>query len=114
MSRMQPAPLTDQGNQGANSNENRLAPILPQELSQRYMRLLAALLNGPTMRESVDRIAGTSNGPHYIAGLRALGLRIACERINAVDRDGKPCRPGRYHLCPKSRRLARSILRGGD
>lgn len=56
------------------------------------------------MREEVDRIAGASNGPQVISELRTnIGLDIPCERIERTDRDGRPCRPGRYFLTERDR-----------
>lgn len=53
-------------------------------------------------REEMDRIAGSSNSPSVIATLRyqkGLGPDgIETEYFNVLDRDGNPCRPGRYRL----------------
>lgn len=77
----------------------------------RYLRILKALLTRPLPREAVDSIAGAANGPDAISQIRDLfpkGDRnefIDCTRIDFVDRDGKPCRPGVYSLTGKARRL---------
>ena len=72
-------------------------------LTERQRRGIAALLRGPVMREALDRMVGCSNGPALISELRAMGLDIPCERVHATDRDGKPCKPGRYSLTEKDR-----------
>ena len=77
----------------------------------RHLRVIAALLVRPRRREDVDSIAGASNGPELIAELRRRGLdrekHLPCERVPFVDRDGKPCQPGVYHLTPAGKRLIR-------
>lgn len=65
------------------------------------------------MRETLDRIAGASNGPNIIMELRRMGLEIECERIKCLDRDGRTCRPGRYTLAETSH-LAAAALLGND
>ena len=37
--------------------------------------------------------------------LRRRGLEFPCVRIEAIDRDGKPCKPGVYNLTSKDRRI---------
>lgn len=80
-------------------------PSAPRSLNftERQRRGVAALLRGPVMREALDRIAGCSNGPALIAELRGMGLDVPCERVHATDRDGKPCKPGRYSLSEEDR-----------
>lgn len=77
----------------------------------RHLRIIAALLVRPRRREDVDSIAGASNGPDLIAELRRRGLtrekHLPCDRVPFVDRDGKPCQPGVYHLTPAGVRLIR-------
>lgn len=70
----------------------------------RHQRALALLLQRPAKREEVDRAAGCSNGPELIAELRRRGLDVPCKRVEALDRDGKPCRPGVYSLTAADRR----------
>ena len=70
----------------------------------RHQRVLALLLQRPARREEIDRAAGCSNGPELIAELRRRGLDAPCERVPALDRDGRACRPGVYHLTGKDRR----------
>lgn len=70
----------------------------------RQLRVLVLLLKRSMRREDIDRVAGCSNGPDLIADLRRRGLDIPCTRIDAFDRDGRPCRPGVYHLTDSDRR----------
>ena len=55
------------------------------------------------MREHLDAYAGVSNGPMLVSQLRDKGLSIACEELRSIDRDGRPCWPGRYSLTFKGR-----------
>lgn len=71
----------------------------------RHLRALQALLARPLPRESLDKVAGCSNGPELIAELRRRGLQLPCERIRFIDRDGKLCRPGVYSLLSTDRAL---------
>lgn len=82
----------------------------------RHLRVIAALLRRSLPREQVDREAGCSNGPELIAELRRRGLEVPCVRIEAVDRDGFPCRPGVYNFTNKDRRIVYRWLknRGGS
>ena len=60
-------------------------------------------------REQLDQGAGASNSPDLIQQLRRkLGYdAIETGHFDALDQDGKPCRPGRYRLTEKGReRLA--------
>lgn len=77
----------------------------------RHCRALALLLQRPARREEVDRAAGASNGPELVAELRRRGLDVPCERVPAIDRDGRPCRPGVYHLTAPDRRKVSEWLR---
>ena len=81
----------------------------------RQSRVLGALLetNGWITRENVDHIAGASNGPQIISELRrkVTGYDGLCmERAEATDRDGKPCKPGRYRLTPLGRQRALEVM----
>lgn len=75
----------------------------------RYLRVLHVLLQRPLLRSEVDDIAGCANGPDLIAALCNLGLKghLTCDRIKFIDRDGKPCHPGVYHLSEVGKRLVR-------
>lgn len=77
----------------------------------RHCRALALLLQRPAKREEIDSRAGCSNGPELVAELRRRGLCMPCERVPALDRDGRPCRPGVYHLTADDRRKVRAWLR---
>lgn len=77
----------------------------------RHLRVIAAALRRSLPREQVDREAGCSNGPELIAELRRRGLEFPCVRIEVIDRDGKPCKPGVYNLTDKDRRIIYRWLR---
>ncbi len=81
----------------------------------RYLRILAALMTRARSREEIDRIAGASNGPDAIAGIRALGLPkpdcLVCERTPCFDRDGMDVQRGIYWLTPAGRRRVDAWLR---
>lgn len=67
-------------------------------LTERQQRVINALRLKPCWREELDSIAGASNSPEVISQLRKLGYGIDCIRVLKIDRDGHPCRPGRYYL----------------
>ena len=74
----------------------------------RHLRAITVLLRRPVSREELDSIAGCSNGPELVAELRRRGLHkehLPCERIQFIDRDGYPCRPGVYSLTITGRRM---------
>jgi hypothetical protein len=77
-----------------------MKPITPRE-----KRALNALMNGAVMRENLDSIAGCSNSPELVAGLRRRGLVVPCERVERFDKDGNACYPGQYSLTPDDRGL---------
>lgn len=77
----------------------------------RHQRVLALLLQRPAKREELDRAAGCSNGPELVAELRRRGLELPCERVDAIDRDGRHCKPGIYSLTSKDRRRINAWLR---
>lgn len=77
-----------------------VSPTTPRE-----SRVLRALIKGALFREQVDEIAGCSNGPDLISGLRRRGLEIPCKRITTTDRDGRRCQPGIYRLTANDRAL---------
>ena len=86
------------------ANATTCKPFTP-----RQERVIHALQDtrGWIARESIDRIAGASNGPEVIRQLRhRLGYGcIETERINVIDRDGFPTQPGRYRLTDEGREL---------
>jgi len=77
----------------------------------RHLRALQALRVRALPRQSLDAVAGCSNGPELVAELRRRGLDLPCTRIDAVDRDGRPCKPGVYHLSDADRRRLSKWLR---
>lgn len=75
-------------------------------LSPRQARVLDALRPGHWVdREPLDRIAGSSNSPDVVWKLRhKFGQdAIDMELVDGTDRDGKPCRTGRYRLTEQGR-----------
>lgn len=88
-------------------------PNLTKCRTPRYYRALRALAAGPLMREELDRAAGASNGPDTVAALVRAGWRIECERLNRIDRDGRPCKPGRYTLQADQREIAARFANNG-
>lgn len=95
----------------ANESGATMRPHL-NTTSPRHARVLRALAARPRMREELDAVAGASNGPEIVSALRASGWVIRCDRVERTDRDGKPCRPGRYTLAENQRVMAREITRG--
>ena len=88
----------------ARSNESALEQRQFSTDNPRHQRVLALLLQRPAKREEIDSRAGCSNAPELVAELRRRGLEVPCERVPALDRDGRPCRPGVYHLSASDRR----------
>ena len=90
----------------------------PRRITPRQQRVIAALWSAQRWisREEIDRIAGASNGPQVIKELRerlAGHDGIDMERIEVTDRDGRPCRPGRYKLNHQGRdRIAKAAQAG--
>lgn len=78
---------------------------MKRRLSQREKRAINALLNGSVMRENLDFIAGCSNSPELVAGLRRKGLSIPCERVERYDKDGNACYPGRYSFTAEDKQI---------
>ncbi len=87
-------------------------------LTPREIRVISTLWKSLSWvsREDVDRIAGASNGPHVVMMLRRKLTGedgIEMERIDVLDRDGKPSRPGRYRLTDAGRqRLCKLVQQG--
>ncbi len=77
------------------------------KLSNREKRAIMALLNQPVMRENLDLIAGCSNSPELVAGLRRKGLFVSCERVERYDKDGNVCYPGRYSFTQEDKEIVR-------
>lgn len=80
----------------------------------RHLRAIFALMTSPRSRESIDRIAGCSNGPELIAELRRRGLEIPCTPTPCIDRDGFEVKRGIYHLTDQAKRLIRAWLKRRD
>ncbi len=85
-------------------------PISIESLNPRQQRLLQRLLLGPASREEVDRIAGASNGPGVVSGLRTRGLVIPCKRSKSMDSDGRVCWPGAYRLNVADKKIVRALF----
>jgi hypothetical protein len=77
----------------------------------RHLRALALLKQRPAPRGELDQRAGCANSPELVAELRRRGLEVPCERVDALDRDGRPCRPGVYRLSAADRAKVRAWLR---
>lgn len=82
-------------------------PVAPYE-----QRAIEALIDGPKMRHDLDSIVGCENSPDVImrAG-RELGFKVECERVRMLNRDRRPCYPGRYYLTPEQRDRALALRR---
>ncbi|MBG0869265.1 hypothetical protein H0X91_04690 [Burkholderia sp. 9777_1386] len=80
----------------------------------RQLRALTMLQRRPMPREELDTVAGCSNGPDLIAGLRAKGLALPCVRVACIDGDGNEVRRGVYRLTTSDRRkVARWLNKRG-
>lgn len=82
-------------------------------LSPRQSRVIHALMPGAWItREALDRIAGASNSPDVIWKLRRKIGEDAfdMEMIDGTDRDGRPCRTGRYRMTEPGRVRAAELL----
>ena len=83
----------------------------------RQERLIRALLEHDKISANALRdVAGASNISQAVVDLRSLGWVILgwvinMKRISIKDRDGKPCKPGRYFLSKEMRRRAEQALR---
>ena len=83
------------------------------KLSPRQARAIDALLPGHWIsREQMDRLTGASNSPDLIQQLRRkVGQDgIEMEHFDALDRDGRPCRPGFYRMTDPGRVRAVELL----
>lgn len=81
------------------------------KLSTREKRVINALSVCPIMRENLDSIAGCSNGPGLVAGLRRKGLSIPCERIERYDKDGNASYPGQYSFTNEDKQIVREWMK---
>lgn len=82
-------------------------------LCPRQARALTALMQGPLSREDLDHISGVTNGPDLIAKMRRRGLGIPCTMVATLDRDGRPCKFGVYHLTQADREVIARRQSGG-
>ena len=98
------------------SAPNSANSIAGDNLTPREARVIDALWAsmGWVWREDIDRIAGASNGPHIVMMLRRKVTGddgIEMEQVDAIDRDGKHCRPGRYRLTEAGRQRVAHALK---
>lgn len=87
------------------------------KLTPRQHRALTALAHAQDWiaRETIDRIACSSNGPAVVQALRhKLGNHnaIEMERVPVTDADGKTAQAGRYRLANQHRAQAVALLEG--
>lgn len=80
----------------------------------RHLRVIMALLVSPRTRETIDRVAGCSNGPALISDIRDLGVEIPCSKTPCIDRDGFEVKRGIYHFTDHDKRLIRAWLKRRD
>lgn len=86
-------------------------PHAPLLTNARDLRALQRLYAGPTLREEMDRVVGTSNSPEYVSRLRKkLAVPITCDLVERVDRDGKACFVGRYSISEQDRAKVAAII----
>lgn len=85
---------------------------MKRPLTKREQRAINALSNGAVMRENLDFIAGCSNSPELVAGLRRKGLSVPCERVERFDKDGNSCWPGRYSFTLEDRQIVSEWSKG--
>lgn len=99
---MNPKENAQPRNAELSAHSNGVNRITAKAMTPRQSRVLTALqkTTGWISRENIDRIGGVSNGPDLIDQLRKRfgNDAIQMERFHTIDRDGKPTRPGRYHL----------------
>lgn len=79
----------------------------------RHLRVIHVLQTSPRTRESIDHIAGASNGPELISELRRRNLTIKCERVPAIDCDDRPVRIGVYSFDADDRKKVHFWRAGG-
>jgi hypothetical protein len=107
-----PEPEQDQGafkNHEQQRDSKRPAEFLGTS-NPRHLRAIHALRVSPRTRESLDHIAGCSNGPELVAELRRRGLDAPCDKVPCIDRDGFEVKRGVYHFTDTDRRKVRRWL----
>ena len=116
--RKAPAPIIEA--QGAFENhEQQRDSKRPAEFlgtdNPRHLRAIHAIRVSPRTRETLDHIAGCSNGPELVAELRRRGLEVPCDRVPCIDRDGFEVKRGIYHFTAADRRkIRRWLVRRGN
>lgn len=108
------APTSSQTSEG--SNQQKIGQIvLSSPRQRRVLRALLASSPGWVSREQLDRIAGSSNSPDVVMRLRGkLGQdAIEMKQVEATDRDGCACKPGRYRLSDQGRARVIQAVHGG-
>lgn len=108
-------PHTNAEPSALDSVDSTVTPPKPGTLTPRQSRVIDALLKAEDWisRESVDRIAGASNGPQIVLELRhkVTGRDgIEMRKVTVTDRDGRPCKPGRYRLSEAGRERAARFI----
>lgn len=96
-----------------------MAKFTPRKptLTARQKRVLEALVvrMGWIWREEIDHIAGASNGPEIIRQLRRRhGIEIDMVKVEKIDRDGSPCKPGKYKITEHGVEAASAYLGGAQ
>ena len=118
MKKRQPLDKKDQRPEQANSNPNDDLFSVPEmhkgnaaaqakftgTTNPRELRAIHFLMIRPMPREQLDKAVGCANSPDLIFRLRKKGLEIPCLKIEAIDRDGLPCRPGVFYLTESARK----------
>lgn len=112
MSEKAPTPTKVPGASGEQTSRS-LTGNFKGTTNPRHLRALPVLLRRPILRKELDHIAGCTNSPELIAELRRRGLEIPCDRIDFIDRDGFPCKPGVYSLTDADRRKVRKWMQKG-
>lgn len=88
-------------------------PTKPLKFTPRELRAIDSMQRKEwTPREEIDRVAGASNGPAVIASIRKkLGGydTVEMRRVDSTDRDGNPCKPGRYRLTEQGRAALQAL-----
>lgn len=105
------APADNRGDgSGRREQQRDSTPKFSGTSNPRHLRAIDALLRRSMPREHLDTAAGCSNGPELVAELRRRGLDVPCTRVEAIDRDGRACKPGVYHFTTSDRRKIRRWL----
>ena len=92
-------------------------PTSPRNLTARQERVVKALVTRRDWiwREEIDKIAGASNGPEIIRQLRHHhGIEIDMVKVEKIDRDGRPCKPGKYKITDSGIEAASAYLGGAQ